>query len=273
MRAASRSSFHPSMLSDKSQRNQLRFLTVRTLKTRYAGTALGAFWAFALPLMQIVIYIIVFGFLFKSKLPGSDKTLTYVIWFLLGYSPWMLFSECLTASSSCMQANAGLIKSFPFNKPVIVYSTIFSALPQFALCLLISLILMVASGAGIQGSAFLYQVIGVADMLLIVVVLSLCFSLLGLVIRDLPVILPQVLMMLLFTSPIFFPASVLPKLVSLCAQINPLIVAIDLIRAPIQAPTGLAVVLGAIGFPVGCLIWQITLRRYRRYEGAIASLV
>jgi lipopolysaccharide transport system permease protein len=273
MRAASRSSFHPSMSFNKSLRNQLRFLTVRTLKSRYAGTALGTFWAFALPLMQIIVYIAVFGFFFKSKLPGSEKTLAYVIWFLLGYSPWMFFSECLTASSSCMHANAGLIKSFPFNKPVIVYSTVLTVLPQFALCLLISLALMIASGAGLQGSAFLYQVLGIADMLLIVVVLSLCFSLLGLVIRDLPVVLPQILMMLLFTSPILFPASVLPKFISLCAQINPLVVAIDLIRAPIQAPTSLTVILGAIGFPVGCLIWQITLRRYRRYEGAVASLV
>ena len=50
------------MLSEKSPLNQLRFLTIRTLKTRYAGTALGAVWAFALPLMQIIIYIVVFGF-------------------------------------------------------------------------------------------------------------------------------------------------------------------------------------------------------------------
>ena len=261
------------MLSEKSPRNQLRFLTVRTLKTRYAGTALGAVWAFALPLMQIIIYIIVFGFLFKSKLPGSDKTLVYVIWFLLGYSPWMLFSECLGSASFCMQANAGLIKSFPFKKPVIVYSSILSALPQFLLCLLISLVLMVISGVSLSSSALMCQVLGIADLLLIIVALSLCLSLLGLVLRDLPVLLPQLLMMLLFASPIFFPASVLPDVMSMIATFNPLIVAIDLIRAPIQAPTDLAVVLGAVGFPLGCLSWRLVLHRYRRYEGVVASLV
>jgi lipopolysaccharide transport system permease protein len=273
IKAASQSLFQLSMLPDKPLLNQLRFLTVRTLKTRYAGTALGTIWAFALPLLQIFIYILVFGFLFKSKLPGSDKTLVYVIWFLLGYSPWMLFSECLTASSSCMQANAGLIKSFPFRKPVIVYSVILSALPQLLLCLLISLVLMVTSGVSLMPAGFLYQALGISDLLLIVVVLSLCFSLLGLVLRDLPVVLPQVLMMLLFASPVFFPASVLPGFMAACAKLNPLIVAIDLIRAPIQAPTGLVVVLGAIGFPIGCLIWRLTLRRYKLYEGVIASMV
>ena len=145
------------MLSEKSPLNQLRFLTIRTLKTRYAGTALGAVWAFALPLMQIIIYIVVFGFLFKSKLPGSDKTLVYVIWFLLGYSPWMLFSDCLVSASSCMQANAGLIKSFPFKKSVIVYSSILSSLPQFLLCLLISLLLMLVTGVSLSFSALMYQ--------------------------------------------------------------------------------------------------------------------
>jgi len=261
------------MLSEKSQRSQLRFLTVRTLKTRYAGTVLGAAWAFALPLTQIIIYVVIFGFLFKSKLPGSDKSLGYVIWFLLGYSPWMLFSECLVSASSCFQANAGLIKSFPFKKPVIVYSSILSALPQFLLCLLISLVLMIISGVSLSISALMYQALGIADLLLIVVPLSLCLSLLGLVLRDLPVLLPQLLMMLLFASPIFFPASVLPGVMSTIAAVNPVIVAINLIRAPIQAPTDLAVVLGTVGFPLGCLTWQLVLHRYRRYEGVVASLL
>ena len=261
------------MLSEKSPLNQLRFLTIRTLKTRYAGTALGAVWAFALPLMQIIIYIVVFGFLFKSKLPGSDKTLVYVIWFLLGYSPWMLFSDCLVSASSCMQANAGLIKSFPFKKSVIVYSSILSSLPQFLLCLLISLLLMLVTGVSLSFPALMYQALGIADLILIIVALSLCLSLLGLVLRDLPVLLPQLLMMLLFSSPIFFPASVLPSAMSLTALFNPVIVAIDLIRAPIQAPNDLAVVLGAVGFPLGLLIWRFVLHRYRRYEGVVASLV
>ena len=272
-RVVSQSLSQLSMLSEKSPLNQLRFLTFRTLRTRYAGTALGAVWAFALPLMQISIYIVVFGFLFKSKLPGSDKSLVYVIWFLLGYSPWMLFSECLVSASSCMQANAGLVKSFPFKKPIIVYSSILSALPQFLLCLLISLALMIISGVSLSLPDLMYQALGIADLLLIIVVLSLCLSLLGLVLRDLPVLLPQLLMMLLFSSPIFFPASVLPGAISFIASLNPVIVAIDLIRAPIQAPNDLAVVLGAVGLPLASLTWRFVLHRYRRYEGVVASLV
>jgi lipopolysaccharide transport system permease protein len=273
MRVDSLSLFLFSMLSKKSQLSQLRYLTVRTLKTRYSGTALGTVWAFALPLLQIIIYIAVFGFLFKSKLPGSDKTLMYVIWFLLGYSPWMLVSECLPGSASCMQANAGLIKSFPFQKQIIVYSVVLSALPQLALCLAISLILIIATGVSLRLSSLVYQLVGISDLLLIVVVASLCLSLLGLVLRDLPVVLPQLLMMLLFASPIFFPASALPPVLSACAQINPLVVAIDLIRAPIQSPTTTAIVLGFVGLPLGFFVWRLTLHRYRRYEGVVASLV
>ena len=172
-----------------------------------------------------------------------------------------------------MQANAGLIKSFPFKKSVIVYSSILSSLPQFLLCLLISLLLMLVTGVSLSFSALMYQALGIADLILIIVALSLCLSLLGLVLRDLPVLLPQLLMMLLFSSPIFFPASVLPSAMSLTALFNPVIVAIDLIRAPIQAPNDLAVVLGAVGFPLGLLIWRFVLHRYRRYEGVVASLV
>ena len=65
----------------------------------------------------------------------------------------------------------------------------------------------------------------------------------------------------------------LPSAMSLTALFNPVIVAIDLIRAPIQAPNDLAVVLGAVGFPLGLLTWRFVLHRYRRYEGVVASLV
>ena len=261
------------MSLDNSHFNQLRYLTLRALKSRYAGTALGTIWAFGLPLMQITVYVIVFGFLFKSKLPGSDTSLTYVIWFLLGYSPWMLVSECLPGSASCMQANAGLIKSFPLNKPIIVYSVVLAALPQLALCLVFSSLLIIFTGNVLNPLLLSYQVLGLFGLFLIVINSSLFMSLLGLVFRDLSVVLPQLLMMLLFASPVFFPVSVLPWPLTLIAKWNPLIISIDMIRAPIQQPTPLTIVLSVVGVPLGLLLWRIVLRRYRRYEGVIASMV
>ena len=157
------------MSLDNSHYNQLRYLTFRALKSRYAGTTLGTIWAFALPLMQITVYVVVFGFLFKSKLPGSETSLTYVIWFLLGYSPWMLVSECLPGSASCMQANAGLIKSFPLKKPIIVYSVVLAALPQLALCLLISGLLILFTGEELGPLILSYQGLGLCGLILIVI--------------------------------------------------------------------------------------------------------
>lgn len=261
------------MSLDNSHYNQLRYLTFRALKSRYAGTTLGTIWAFALPLMQITVYVVVFGFLFKSKLPGSETSLTYVIWFLLGYSPWMLVSECLPGSASCMQANAGLIKSFPLKKPIIVYSVVLAALPQLALCLLISGLLILFTGEELGPLILSYQGLGLCGLILIVINSSLVMSLLGLVFRDLPVVLPQLLMMMLFASPIFFPANVLPWPLTIIATWNPLIISIDMIRAPIQQPTSLTVILSALGLPLGLLLWRIVLRRYRRYEGVITSMV
>jgi len=261
------------MLSEASYANQLWFLTHRAFKVRYTGTTLGILWAVALPLLQIIIYVVVFGFLFKSKLPGSDTTLTYVIWFLLGYSPWMFFSECLTNASSCMQSNSGLIKSFPFRKALIVYSAVLSSLPQLFLCLIISAGLILVTGSSIPAISLFYQCLGLANLFLIIIVSSLCFSLLGLVVRDLTIVLPQLLMMLLFASPVFFPASVLPKILSTISQFNPLIVAINLLRAPIQEPTASTIVLAFAGIPLGLLVWRIILKRFQRYEGFIPSLV
>lgn len=252
---------------------QLSYLTIRTLNSRYSGTLLGMLWAIALPLMQITIYIIVFGFLFKSRLPGSDKSLVYVVWFLLGYSSWMFFSESLSLAASCMQSNSGLLKSFPLKKSLIVYSVVISALPQLAISIAIAFLLILIGKLPFQPTSLLFQLLGLTNLLLISFTISLFIALLGLVLRDLSVVLPQVLMIFLFSSPIFFPTNVLPPFLSSISLFNPLIVSINLIRAPIVPASSLDLLLGLFGVPFGIIAYRLAAKRFRLYEGYIVSLL
>lgn len=88
----------------------------RDLAARYAGTVGGVFWAFVHPALMVVIYWFVFSVGFKAQRAGD---MPFVLYFVSGLVPWLLFSEVLMASMSAVTANASLIKKTVFPSEVL----------------------------------------------------------------------------------------------------------------------------------------------------------
>ena len=76
------------------------------LRDKVLGSSLGMIWAVANPLLMLGIFTFVFGFVFKSRLPGAESSLGFVIWLVSGYGPWLAISEGLNACTAAVVGNA-----------------------------------------------------------------------------------------------------------------------------------------------------------------------
>jgi lipopolysaccharide transport system permease protein len=117
-----------------TRRRQLMFaLARRDISDRYAGQALGLFWAIAHPLLLMALYVFIFAFVFKAKVGGTlEMPLDYTSYILSGLIPWMAFQESMNKSCSAITANAGLVKQVVFPIEVLPAKGVLSSLlPQF----------------------------------------------------------------------------------------------------------------------------------------------
>jgi lipopolysaccharide transport system permease protein len=110
----------------------------REISDRYAGQVFGLFWAIGHPLVLMIVYIFVFGFIFKVKIGGTpDMPLDYTAYLLSGLIPWLSFQESMTKASTVIVGNSNLVKQviFPIEVlPVkIVISMLFTQLIFLAL--------------------------------------------------------------------------------------------------------------------------------------------
>ena len=217
---------------DRRDLGMLWSLFKLTLTDRYLGSGLGLIWAVLSPLLLMGIFTFVFTFVFPGRLPGREGTLPYVIWLLSGYGPWLAISEGLSVSTGSVVSNAGVVKNIAFKSEVLpVVGALTGLLPLLVSLALIAL-LQIISGEAPRWAVLslpLTLVLGI----LFISGLGLFLASLNVFVRDTALALPNVLTLLLFASPIFYPLSSYPGGIGKFLQFNPFYVIAASFRAPI----------------------------------------
>ena len=90
-------------------RELLKSNVKKDIRGRYKGSFLGVLWSFINPLLQVVVYWIVFPYLFRGA--GIDNYLVYLI---TGIIPWNFFLVVITGGTTAIKGNAGIIKKVYF---------------------------------------------------------------------------------------------------------------------------------------------------------------
>lgn len=75
-------------------------LTRRDFLERYAGSVLGALWAVIWPLINLFIYIVIFGKMMGGRLSATSNVYAYSIYLAVGLIPWICFTQCISRASS-----------------------------------------------------------------------------------------------------------------------------------------------------------------------------
>lgn len=242
------------------------------LRDRFMGSKLGSFWAIANPLMMLGIYTFVFAFVFKSKLPGAETTLSYALWLIAGFGPWLAMSEAITSAANSIHGNAGLVKNMAFKTECLPIAAVMVGLVPLLVSIAFLAVLMV-----IEGHAPTWHAVGVIPAILMLfgftAAIGLGLAPLVTFFRDIGVALPNLLMIILFATPILYPTEATPALLAKLSAWNPFYIIAQWVRDPLINHTfpplqGLLWVT-FLTLAIGCF----TLAGFRRVKGYLHSAI
>ena len=208
-------------------RELLKTNVKKDIRGRYKGSFLGILWSFLNPLLQVVVYWIVFPFL-MGRAGTTDNYLCYLV---TGIIPWTFFLTVVNAGTTAIKSNAGIIKKVYFPREVLLVSQTLSGLVNFFISCVIIVIFCIGTGEGISLHILFLPLIAIIQSLLS---LGLIFflSAFNVYIQDIEYIVGFILNMGFYATPIIYDqallanAGILGKLVSL----NPMTVLVSAYR-------------------------------------------
>ncbi len=122
------------------QRYLIKFLTKREFVSRYIGTLAGVSWAIIHPLFTVIIFWFIFSVGFKVTGPSE---IPFLLYFVTGYAPWLMFSEVLTISTNGVRGNLPLIKKTIFPSEVLPFVYLGAASISHSVFLMIIFLMMI----------------------------------------------------------------------------------------------------------------------------------
>jgi len=199
-------------------RELLYFFIWRDIKVRYKQTVLGGVWVILQPLMPMIIFSVFFGLLVRVP---SDN-IPYPIFTYTALLPWHLFAYAFYASSESLVTNQSLITKIYFPRVLIPLSVLSGALIDFLIPLPLLVGMMYFYGIEITWAA-LYVPLFLLLTLLTALGMGLWSSALNVQYRDVHHIINFSTQFLMFATPIFYPASLVPEKWRLLYGLNPMV--------------------------------------------------
>jgi lipopolysaccharide transport system permease protein len=198
------------------------FLAWRDVKVRYKQTVIGIGWAVLQPLVTMVI----FTALFSRMADVPSDGVPYPLFAFAGLLPWTFFSQAVGRSGMSLVNSAGLVTKVYFPRLAIPLSAVISPAVDFAVACVLLLPMMAYYGVqpGWPLLALpLFLLIGLAAALAV----SLWLSALCVRYRDVGVVIPFLLQVWLYASPVAYPTSVVPDRWRALYALNPMAATID----------------------------------------------
>lgn len=203
-------------------RELFRQLVVRNLKVRFQRSGLGFLWLLVNPALTATILVIVFGSIIQLDIPD------YWAFLISGYFAWVFVLHTLSTSVFVIPDHASMAKSVAVPADIFVLSAVTSRLIEFAIEMaLVLLVLAMFRHHGVPASFLLLPVL-MLMLLLLTLGLALPAAAMSVFFRDLQHGMPAALMMLMYISPVFYPASLVPPMLKAAFFVNPLALVLTL---------------------------------------------
>ncbi len=211
-------------------RSLLKTLVQREVVGRYRGSVMGILWSLFNPVLMLFVYTFVFSFIFKSRWSsGSDSRTEFALVLFAGLIVFNLFSECVNRAPGLILSNANYVKKVVFPLELLPWVALGSALFHTAISFAVWLIAYFIF-FGIPHITVLLLPLVILPLLLFIMGVTWGLASLGVYLRDVSQFIGVVTTMLMFLSPIFYPASALPAGYRQLLLFNPLTPAIEQAR-------------------------------------------
>ena len=192
----------------------------RDIRNRYLGSFSGGAWALLQPLVQLAVYGVVFVYVFKARAPGADAP-GYVPFLALALWPWVAFSEALSRASTAIQDNAALIGKIALPREVLVFAVVAASFAIHALGFCAIVLALKLFGAPLDLLMLPLALCVFAQLFVLALGVAFLLAAVQVFVRDLAPALPQLLMLWMFASPIFYARTQLPERFQGWLDLNP----------------------------------------------------
>lgn len=225
-------SISPTEMIGSAWRNRGLIITMvkREVVGRYRGSIFGIFWSLFNPVFMLTVYTFVFSVVFKARWnTGSESKTEFALVLFAGLIVFNLFAECFNRAPTLILANVNYVKKVVFPLEILPWvslgSALFHAIVSVGVWLLAYCLLF-----GVPHRTVILLPLIILPLILLVLGVTWGLASLGVYLRDISQLIGIVTTVLLFLSPIFYPASALPERYQNLLLCNPLTPAIEQIR-------------------------------------------
>lgn len=261
--------FHISDLKEIwNYRELLYFFSWRDLKVRYKQTIVGVLWSILQPFITMVVFSFFFGTL--AKVPSDN--VPYPIFVYTGLLFWQFFSDSVSETSMSLTANKTIITKVYFPRVLLPISSIVTKFVDFAIaaCILIGLMFYYGYTPNLTGLLILPLLLLLT--LIAATGLGLFLAAVNVKYRDVRYALPFFIQLLLFVTPVIYPASIAGAYSKILA-LNPMMGVIQSARAALLQTTPLNWTLIVVSLITGIFLIVFGIAYFKKTERYFADII
>lgn len=197
-------------------REMIASLVRKDLRGRYKGSVLGFFWTFLNPLMQLLVYSLVFSIIVRVEV---EK---YYLFLFVALIPWIFFSSALTSGSSVILAQKDMVKKIYFPREVLPIAHALTNFINMLFSFIVVFIVIIFSGVDINFLALMYLPLIMIIEFTLVLGITFLTSSITVYLRDLEHIMTILNMLWMYLTPILYSITMIPAVYLPYIQLNPM---------------------------------------------------
>jgi lipopolysaccharide transport system permease protein len=245
-------------------RHMLLSMVQKDLRSRYKGSFLGFLWTFVNPLIQLIVFSIVFPYVLRINIEN------YPMFLFVALLPWIFFTASVQSATTSIVGGANLVTKIYFPRIILPLSVVCTNLMNYIYGLVIVFSALIVTGVHLTINVFWLPVILLIEFIF-ALGLALIFSSLHVRFRDVEHIIGVLVFTWFYLTPIVFPIDIFPEKMAQLIKYNPMVPIIDSFRnvllygkQPDWGSLMYAVVVGLIILVIGLLV-------FRKYEKTFAE--
>lgn len=245
-------------------------LAWRDVSVRYKQSIFGLAWALVRPFLTMVVFTVVFSKV--AKLPAEGAA-PYALMVFAGLLPWQFFASALTDSSNSLIGNANLISKVYFPRLIVPTAAVVTSFVDFLISFIILIALMLWYHF-LPGWQMLTLPLFVIMAFMASLGPGLYIAALNVKYRDFRYIIPFVVQLGLYVSPVGFSSSVVPEEWRLLYALNPMVGVIDGFRwAILGGESSLHMPSLSMSWMLIAFFLWLGIRQFRKMEKSFADLI
>lgn len=205
-------------------RDMVTSLIKRTLRGRYKGSVLGFFWTFLEPLLQLLVYTVLFSVIIDQKI---DK---YYLFLFVALIPWMFFSSSISGGAKCISNQSNLVTKLYFPREVLPIAHVSAAFVNMLLSFVVVFAVVLIARVPLNPLGLLELPVVMIVEYALALGLTMIISSCTVYFRDLEYIMSVVVMLWQFLTPIMYDISTVPEHLMSLYMLNPMTPVVMLYR-------------------------------------------